>query len=133
MTHDSLSNDANEREKSSQGRTEPSLQPSWRANADHLTHEEPEIEAARVDQQPLPNVAVAAEVHASHAAGFIEMGKRSFQAFTAEPQQSLTARASNATPIPVHRVARVGVLLPVPSPPIGFRDVAADAHSFEID
>jgi hypothetical protein len=56
-----------------------------------------------------------------------EMGKRPFQAFTAEPQQSLTARASNATPIAVHRVARVGVLLPVPSSQIGFRDVAADA------
>jgi hypothetical protein len=64
---------------------------------------------------------------------FIEMGKRPFQAFTAEPQKSLTARASNATPIAVHRVARVGVLLPVPSPPIGFRDVAVDAHGFEVD
>jgi hypothetical protein len=50
MTRDSLSDDANQRQNTSQHRAEPSLQPSRRANADRLTHEEPEIEATRVGQ-----------------------------------------------------------------------------------
>ena len=35
-----------------------------------LTHEEPEIEGAGVDQQALQNVRVPAEVDAAHATGF---------------------------------------------------------------
>ena len=32
-----------------------------------------------------------------------------------------------------HRGTRLGLLLPVSAPPIGFRDVAPDAYGFEID
>ena len=54
------------------------MQRARRADADQPTHEELEIETARVNQQPLPNVGVTAEVHAAHAAGLIEMGKGPF-------------------------------------------------------
>ena len=88
MTGDSLSDDANQRQKGSQHGADPSLQPSRRANAAHLTHEEPEIEAARVDQRPLPNVDVTAEVHTPHAGGLTEMRKRPLQAFSPRSRSS---------------------------------------------
>jgi hypothetical protein len=49
MTPHSLSDDANQRQKGVQ-HCAPSLQPSRRADANQLAHEEPEIEAAGVDQ-----------------------------------------------------------------------------------
>jgi hypothetical protein len=104
-----------------------------RADADQLTQEEPEIEAARVDQQPLADVRVATQVHTAHPAGLVEMREGSFQALTAKPQQTQAACAANAPTIAVHRSARLGMVLQVPSSAIGFRDVAADAHGFEID
>jgi len=55
------------------------LERARRADADQLTHQEPEIEAARVDQQPLADVRVSPEVHATHATGFVEMRERAFQ------------------------------------------------------
>jgi hypothetical protein len=55
-----------------------------------------------------------------------------FQALTAQSQESLGAGAANAPTIVIHIVARLGMLLPVPSAAIGFRDVAADAHHFEV-
>jgi hypothetical protein len=61
------------------------------------------------------------------------MREGSFRALTAKPQQTQAACAANAPTIAVHRSARLGMVLPVPSSAIGFRDVAADAHGFEID
>jgi len=55
----------NERQKASQDRGQPPLQPSRCADADQLPHEQLEIEAAGVDQQPLQNVGVTAKVHAA--------------------------------------------------------------------
>lgn len=94
-------------------------------DAHQLPHQQPEIEAGRVDQQSLENVRMSAEVHAAHSTGLVEMREGPFQALAAEPQQPLAARAANATTIAIDRLARVGILLPVPSPTIGFRDVAA--------
>jgi len=44
----------------------------------------------------------------------------------------LTAGAANATTIAIYRVARFGVLLPVPSSSIGFRNVASKTDGFEV-
>ena len=52
---------------------EPPLQPSRRARADQLSHQQPKIETAGVNQESLQNVGVSAKVHASHAAGLVEM------------------------------------------------------------
>src|SRR5258705_4053063 len=76
---------------------------------------------------------MTAEVHAPHPARFIEMRKRSFQPFTALPQQPFAARAPNPSTIPVDSVASLGMVLPVAPPAIGFRDVAAHADRFKID
>src|SRR5262245_61346286 len=125
MTRDRLSERPNQRQKAHQGREQASLQPAWRADADQLPHEQAEIEAAGVNQQSLPNVGVAAEVHTTKAAGFIEMGEGPFQALAAEPEQAQAPPTTNAPTITVHRVARFGVLLPVSSAAIGLGDVAA--------
>ena len=69
---------AGQRQKRCRDRNEAPLQPAWRADANQLPHKQSEIEAAGVNQQPLPNVGVAAEVHAAHTAGLIEMGKGPF-------------------------------------------------------
>ena len=57
----------------------------------------------------------------------------SFQTLASEQQQTSSARATNAPAIPMHLVAGFGVLPPLPSSPIGFRDIAADAYGLEVD
>jgi len=124
---------AKKRKKSAHRRCAPALEPSWRAHADQLTYEQPEIEAADVDQQPLANVSVATQEHATHAAGVVEMREGTFETFTAEAQEALAAFAADAAPVAIDGGARLGILLPIPATPIGFRDVTANAHGFEID
>lgn len=97
-----------------------------------LPHEEPQIEAARVNQQSLQNVRVPPQVHAAQAACLVEMREGPLQAFAAKPQQSQAPRATNAPPIPIHRGTGLRRVFPVASPAIRFRDVAPDTHGFEI-
>src|SRR5215468_10129801 len=52
MRRHTLPEVATQRQKRREHGDEPPLQPARRADADQLTQEEPEIEAARVDQQP---------------------------------------------------------------------------------
>jgi len=85
-----------------------------------------------VNEQSLANVVVAAEMHATHPAGLVEMSKGPFQSLAAEPQQAQATCPPNASTIAVHRVARRRVLRPVPSAAIGLGDVTPDAHGFEI-
>ena len=78
----------NKRQKASQNRKVPPLEPARRADADQLSHEQSEIEAGRMEQQALADVGVAAEVHAAHPARPIEMGKGPFQPLPAKAQQA---------------------------------------------
>lgn len=55
------------------------------------------------------------------------------RALAAEPQQPLASGAANASTVAVDGSARLGLLLPVASSAIRFRDVAPDAHGFQID
>ena len=85
MTGNQIPERAEQRQQGGNYRDTPPLQSSRRTHADQLPHEQAEIEASCVEQQPFPNVAVPAEVHATHPAGLIEMGKGSFQALAAQP------------------------------------------------
>ncbi|HJU42828.1 MAG TPA: hypothetical protein VJ691_08430, partial [Vicinamibacterales bacterium] len=109
------------------------MQPARRADADQVAHKQAEIEATGINQQALSNVGVAAEVHATHPASLIEMGKGAFQALAAQAQQPQSAWAADASTIAVHGVAGGRILLPVPPSTIRFGDVTADAHRLEID
>jgi len=119
MTRDCRPERPNQRQKARQARDESSLQPAWRADADQVPHEQSEIEAAGVNQQPLQDVRVTTEVHAPHAARLIEMGKRPFESLAAEPQQAQASWAANAPTIAVHGVAGLWVLRPGASAAIG--------------
>ena len=124
---------ATDYEKGTESRGQATLQAARRPNTDQLSHEQPEIEATDVNQEPLQNVRVPAEVHATHATGLVEMREGSFQALAAESEQALAACATTTSTIAIDRVVRRRVLRPVPSSPIGLGDVAAHAHRFEID
>jgi hypothetical protein len=115
------------------GGDEPALQPARRPDADQLAHERAEIEAAGMNQQAFSNVGVAAEVHATHPAGLIEMGEGAFQVLAVQAQQPQSAWAADAPTIAVHGVAGGRILFPVPPSTIRFGDVTADAHRLEIE
>ena len=71
-------------------------------------------------------------MYAAHRARFVEMGKGTFQACAALPQESLAPGPANAPAIPVDGVAGRGLAAPVPPPPIGLREVGADADRLEV-
>ena len=73
MTRNTLRESSRQCQQRCHDRDEPPLQPSRRAHADQVSHQPPEIETAGVNQQSLQNVGVSAKVHASHAAGLVEM------------------------------------------------------------
>ena len=133
ITRQRLREHPHQRQQGGQDRVEPPLQPTRRADADQLPHQQSEIETADVNQQSLQNVRVPAEVHAAHPARFVEMREGPLQALAAKPQQTQAPRAANTATIAIDRGACVGLLLPVASPAIGFRDVAPDAHGFQTD
>jgi hypothetical protein len=81
------------------------LEAARRAHAKERAHQQSEIEDAGVNQQSLPDVAVAAEVHAAHAASLIQMGEGPFQPLSSEPQQAQSPQAVNAPTIAVYGVA----------------------------
>jgi hypothetical protein len=57
------------------------LEGSRRAHAAERPQQQPEIQCGGLQQDPLQDVVVTAPVNSSHPSGFVEMRKRSFQAF----------------------------------------------------
>jgi len=58
----------------------------WRARAHQLAQDEAEVEGSHVDQLPLQNVVVAAQVGAPHATRVVTVRKATFQQLAAPPQ-----------------------------------------------
>ena len=104
------------------------LEAARRPDAEQLPHEQPEIQAADLQEQALEDVAVSAQVHAAHPSGCVEMRIGTFEAFTAPTQQPLTACAANPSPVGIHRVTGDVLPAPVAPAPVGLRHVAADLH-----
>ena len=69
------------------------LQAARRADADQLTHDEPEIEATGMNQQALQDVRVTAQMRAAHAARVVEMREGAFDPLAASPHQAPAACA----------------------------------------
>ena len=61
------------------------LEAPRRTDARQLPHEQPQIEAADVYEQPFQDVGMPAQMHAAHAAGLIEMSVGPFQQFAPLP------------------------------------------------
>ena len=84
------------------------LQPARRAAADQVAHDEPKIEAARMNQQALEDIGVTAQMRAAHPAGVVEMREGAFDPLAALTHQAPAARATNPPPIGIHRVRAAG-------------------------
>ena len=109
------------------------LEAARRPDAQHLPHEQPEIQAADLQEHALEDVAVSAQVHPAQPPGGVEMRVGTFEAFTAPTQQPLPARAANPPPVGIHRVT--GHVLPAPVAPaaVRLRHVAADPQRGQRD
>ena len=104
------------------------LEAARRPDAEQLPHEQPEIQAADLQEQALEDVAVSAQVHAAHPSGCVEMRIGTFEAFTAPTRHPLTACARNPSPVGIYRVTGDVLPAPVAPAPVGLRHVAADLH-----
>ena len=65
------------------------LEAPWRADARQLPHEQAEVGATDLEEQPLQAVGMPPEKYAAHAPGFIEMRVGPFQALAPLPQEPL--------------------------------------------
>src|SRR5260370_18947328 len=69
------------------------------ADAEDRADQEPEIEPTGMDQQPLEDVLVTAQMRAAHAAGVIDMRERPFDPFATLAHQASAASAANPSAI----------------------------------
>lgn len=85
----------------------PSHSSPWRLNdenspgkvqhvrgASRASHQQCEIERARLHQHTFQSVLVPSQVHAAHASGLVEMCKRALQPFASQSEQSFRRRGS---------------------------------------
>ena len=63
------------------------LETPRRPDARQLPHQQPEIEAADVHEQPLQDVVVSAQMHPPHPPGLVEMRVGALEPLPALPQQ----------------------------------------------
>ena len=77
-----------------------SLEPSRRAAPEHLPHENPEIEGARVDQQAFEDIRMPAQVSAAHPAGVVHVSEGPFDVLAAPTHEPLAPRPGHAPSIP---------------------------------
>src|SRR5580704_11464724 len=63
-----------------------------RATADQVAHDEPEIEAAGMNQQALEDIGVAAQMRAAHPPGVVEMCEGAFDSLAPLTHQAPAAR-----------------------------------------
>src|SRR6266478_8594539 len=114
------------------------LRPSGRASRsalrpapEHVPHQEPEIERACVDDQPLEDVRMPPQVDPAQPAGVIDVRKRPLDVLAATPHQPLPAWAAHATAIAIDRLLGLRLLGPAATAAIGLSEVAADAEGPE--
>ena len=123
---------AEKREQQGECRGHSALQAARRADADQLTHDEPEIEPTRMNQDALQNVGVAAQVRAPQCAGFVQVRMGSLQVLAAAAQQLLAARAANPPAVAIDGVAQGGLAVPAATAALRFRDIGAQPDAFPI-
>src|SRR3712207_64573 len=104
-------------------RAEAALEPARRADAEKCPHQEAEIEAADVDDEPFQDVDVATQVRPAHSARLVEMGVRPLQALAPAPLQPMAARPADSSTVRIDRVARRRFPMPATWATIRFRDV----------
>ena len=98
-----------------------------------LPHQQPEIEATDVHEQPLQDVVVSAQMHPPHPSGFEQMREGAFEPFPTLPQQPVAAGAPDPAAVGIHRIASGRLAAPVPSATVRFRDVGTHPEGREVD
>ena len=93
-----------------------------------MTHDEPEIEATRMNQEALQDVGVAAQMGAPHPARVVEMRKRAFDPFAALAHQAAAASSPHPATVAIHRRLGLGILRPITSPPVRLGHVGPDVN-----
>src|SRR6516164_2955390 len=86
-----------------------------RARSHQLAQDEAQVESSHVDQLPLQNVIVSAQVGAPHAARVVAMRKAAFHQLAAPPQYALAVLTLHPPPILVYRLLFGPLALPLPS------------------
>ena len=114
-------------------RRRAALEAPRRAHARQVPHEQPEIDAADLDEHPFQDVGMPAQMHAAHPAGLVEMRVGPFQQLAPLPQQPFPACASDPSAVGIHGVPRRRLALPVPPAAVRLRDVAAHADGRKPD
>src|SRR6478736_7056698 len=99
--------------RSDNGR-DAALQPAGRADTGQLTHDEAEIEAGGMNQEPLQDIRVTAQMRASHPTRVIEVGERAFDRLSASAHQTPAAATANPPTIAIHGPLGVGCIRPIP-------------------
>src|SRR5258708_23435990 len=95
------SDHAREHQQRGDDDAQAALQAARRPDADQMTHDEPEIESARMDQQSLEDVRVTPQMRPAHAAGVVEMRERAFDPFATLPHQAASPGPANPPAIAV--------------------------------
>ena len=93
---------AHERGKRCDNGRQAILQPARRATTNQVAHDEPEIEAARMNQQALEDIGVAAQMRPAHPTGVVEMCEGAFDALASLTHQAPAARPTNPAPIGIY-------------------------------
>src|SRR6202051_3246049 len=79
------------------------LQPARRAAANQVAHDEPEIEAPRMNQQALEDISVATQMRAAHPTGVVKMREGAFDPLAPLTHQAPAARSTNPPTISIYR------------------------------
>ena len=98
-----------------------------------IRHDEPEIEAASMNQETLQGIRMAAQMRTAHAARVVQVCEGALDSLAALAHQSASALSTNPAAIAVHRGLGLGSLRLVASPPIRLRNIGANVHGVEID
>ena len=85
-----------------------------RASAQQFAEDQAQVERRHMDQLPLEDVVMFAQVRAPHPAGIVTVREAAFHQFAASPEQTLPVVALYPPPIGLHRLLLTGLALPLP-------------------
>ena len=103
------------------------LEAPRRTDARQLPHEPLQVEAADVDEEPLQDVGMTAQMCPPQVPRLKQMDERTFESFPALAEQAPPAGAPNASAVGIDRGLRGSLARPVPAPSVGFGDIGAHA------
>src|ERR1700730_10909186 len=113
-------------------RNRGALEGPWSADAEEAPHPETEIERAGMHEQPLQDILVAADVHATQSTAVVEMRTGPFEQFPASSQKAFAASATDAPAIGVHSVPFSALIDPRLSYAVGLADVGANLERLQV-